>query len=95
MLGRFIWNPIGALIVGMLALGLGVAITTDTDVSCKAKTTPMVEGATCTSRTGKTLTYPVWQSQQQQSSMVAFGLGGVLLAGGTIAMVVRRKRRQL
>jgi LPXTG-motif cell wall-anchored protein len=93
MLARILWNPIGALVLGVLALGLGVAITTGVDVTCKVKTTEMVAGGTCTNRTGKTVTYEDWQSQQQEASMVAYGLGGVLLVGGTIAVVVRRRRR--
>jgi hypothetical protein len=89
---RLLWNPIGAVVLGVLALGLALAITSGVDVSCKAKTTAMAEGATCVSRTGKTITYQEWQSQQQQASRVAYGLGGVLVVGGTIAVVVRRKR---
>jgi len=41
VLGRFIWNPIGALVVGVLALGLGIVIATGTDVVCKTKTAAM------------------------------------------------------
>jgi hypothetical protein len=93
MLGRVIWNPIGALIVGVLAVGLGVAIASGVDVSCKSKTAEMAEGVTCIGRAGDIITYSSWQSQQHQYSMVAFGVGGVLLVGGSIAMAVRRKRR--
>jgi len=67
-----------------LAIGLGVVIATGIDVSCKIKTATMADGVTCTNRSGNTLTYLEWQSQQRQYSLVAFGLGGVLLIGGTI-----------
>lgn len=93
MLGRFIWNPIGALVVGVLALGLGVLITTGVDVACRTKTAPMAAGVTCVDRSDKTLTFEDWQAAQQQYSWAAFGLGGVLVVGGTIAVMVRRKRR--
>jgi hypothetical protein len=94
MLGRFIWNPIGALIIGTLAVGLGSAIAfAGVDVSCRAGSPVMAESVSCVSRAGKTMTYADWKSQQQQYSMVAFGFGGLLLCGGAIAFAVRRKRR--
>ena len=94
MLGRLIWNPIGALIVGLLALALGVAVFAGVNVACYgSSTSAMVQGSTCTDRKGNTLTYEAWKSDQKQISIYALVLGGVLVTGGSIGMAVRRKRR--
>ncbi len=95
VLRRIIWNPFGALIVGVIALGLGIAAWRGLNLPCKDTTTALVEGQTCLGRRrGEVLTFEMWQSQQELAVNYLAGLGAVLIVGGVIALIVRRRRQQ-
>lgn len=93
MLARIIWNPYGALILGVLTLAAGVAALTGINVVCKDTTTALAAGGTCAGRTGGTLSFAEWQSQQSFATIFLTAFGGVLVVGGAFFLARRRKRR--
>jgi len=93
VLARIIWNPFGALILGTLALAVGIATLTGVNVACKDTTTALSAGQSCTSRTGKTVSFTEWQSEQRFSTIFLLALGGLLVIGGAYFLSRRRKRR--
>lgn len=93
MFARIIWNPIGALVLGVLCLALGVTALTGYNVACKDTTTALTHGQSCAGRTGETLSFADWQSQERFITIFLLALGGLLVAGGIFFLARRRKRR--
>ena len=94
MLGRLLWNKYGMVALGVIVLGLGFYFMGQTEPTCGGQT--MTPGSVCdTTRKGKTTTttYEEEKASQALMSKVMIGAGPVLIVGGTIWIVVSKRRK--
>lgn len=88
MLGRFIFNRIGAVIIGALFLLVGLFAFGGSDVKCGDKV--MSQGDICTEISkGNSVdrTYDEQKSDNQRTQYIILGAGAIIIVGGIIANV--------
>ena len=94
MLGRFLFNRIGAVVIGVLAIGFGIYFLTSMKADCGGQ--QMSEGDTCkvtTNGTTELRTYAQQQSSNTTTGYVTLGVGIVALVGGVIANIRHAKKK--
>jgi LPXTG-motif cell wall-anchored protein len=94
MFARIVWNPFGALVLGVLCLAVGGAALTGFNVACQDTTAALTSGQSCTGRTGQTLSFADWHSQERLITTALLALGGVLVVGGIFFLARRRRQRR-
>ena len=95
MLNRLIFNRIGALVIGVIALAVGFYLFSATDVKCGDDV--MQRGDTCVTTTdGKSVErdYDEQKKQNDLAAYVTLGVGGVILVGGVIANVLHFRKKK-
>jgi hypothetical protein len=98
MVGKIISNKYGLLIVGLIILGLGIFLMSETEVKCGDDV--MREGTTCTTSRKGTSTTRTYDEQKTFNNITSYAIGGV---GGVMTVsalvwiirsVTRRPQRQ-
>ena len=95
MVGKIIGNKYGLLILGLIALGIGIFLMSQTEVKCGSEI--MQPGDVCeTTRKGVTTenTFDEQKSSNELSAKILTGVGGAMTLGGAgwiIVSLVRRK----
>lgn len=95
MIGKIIGNKYGLLILGLIALGVGIFLMGQTEVKCGSDT--MNPGDVCTTtRKGVSTdrTFDEQKSSDELSAKILAGVGGAMTLGGAgwvIAGLARRK----
>lgn len=95
MLGRFIFNRIGALVIGALFIVAALVFFSGADVKCGSDV--MTPSDVCVeTKNGKSSerTYDEQKQTNELSRNVGLGLGGVILIGGVIANVRHYTRKK-
>jgi hypothetical protein len=88
MLGRFIFNRIGAVVIGALFVIVGLVAFSGSQVKCGSEV--MSPGDICTATSnGNSVdrTYDEQKSDNQRTQYIILAVGGVIIVGGIIANV--------
>jgi len=94
MLWRIIGNRWGALIVGAVALVIGLVLMQSSEVKCGSQM--MSPGDICqVTKRGNTTerTYDEQKSSGKTTAYIITGVGALLIIGGGVAFVLRMRRR--
>jgi hypothetical protein len=95
VVGKIIGNRYGLLILGLIALGIGIYLMGQTDVKCGSEV--MSPGDICeTTRKGVSTesTYEEQKSSNQLSAKILTGVGGAMTLGGAGWIIVGLTRRK-
>jgi hypothetical protein len=89
MLNRLIFNRIGAVIIGLIVLGVGFYMFSVKSVMCGDDAMNPGDICVTTSRSGTSVErdYDEQKADNALTSYIAMGAGGVILIGGIIANV--------
>jgi hypothetical protein len=97
MLGNLLWkifgNRFGAVVLGAAVLAFAFLAFDSSKVTCGSRT--MRAGDECTTTSNGSSTTRSYEEQRAvdgRARMIAIGIGGVLIAGGAAAIVVRAVR---
>lgn len=98
MLGNLLWkvfgNRFGAVVLGVGLLAIGVFGLDDSEVTCGSQVMSSADKCVTTSNgSSTTRSYEEERVVQRRYQIAFIAVGGVLLAGGTVAIVVRAVRR--
>ncbi len=94
MLNAVVKRRVAALIIGAVALVIGIVMLSATDVKCGGKT--MREGQVCeTTRNGSTTrnTFDEQKRTDQQSAYLAIGFGVVALLVGAAGFALNNRQQ--
>lgn len=88
MLNRFIFNRIGALVIGLILLGVGLFTLTAREVKCGDEV--MLRGDICVTTTDGESVERDYDEQKAENTTVSYvllGVGGLIVVGGIIANI--------
>ncbi|HZM83593.1 MAG TPA: hypothetical protein VFC19_48370 [Candidatus Limnocylindrales bacterium] len=95
MVGKIIGNKYGLLILGIIALGVGIFLMSQTEVKCGSNV--MKPGDICTTiRKGVSTdrTFDEQKSSNELTAKIVTGVGGAMTLGGAGWIIVSLTRRK-
>ena len=95
MVGKIIGNRYGLLILGLIALGVGIFLMSETEVKCGSNV--MKPGDVCTTtRKGVSTdrTFDEQKSSNELTAKIVTGVGGAMTLGGAGWIIVSLTRRK-